>query len=552
MSVSKNTFALIIASAIGVVFSVVPSPVAQAADPPAEVAPQIDRLLRSEVHYASAGQSSPGKIDDERFLRRASLDFVGRIPTPEEVTAFALDPAEDKRQRMVEKLLASPQFGENWARYWRDVIMYRKTEERAGIIAGPLHDYLAEAFNSNKPWNQIATDFITAKGDATTNGACGLIVVQQGQPEEITAEVSRIFLGVQLSCAQCHDHPTDRWKREQFHELAAFFPRVSSRVVLMQGQGPRVEVAVNDGGLGGRFRGPMNMRFRGTPEHYMSDLKDPQSRGTLMTPVLFATGQKLSTGAKDEDRRGTLAEWITAKDNPYFAKAFVNRLWSELTGEGFYEPVDDIGPDRDCTAPKTLEFLAAEFAASDYDIKWLFQTIAATELYQTPSAPRRGPEEPPMQSNVAQRLRADVLFDNLLVALEASEPQNLGGGQYAAAFRFARGPRAQFNLAFGYDPSERRDEVAHSIPQALAMMNSPTINQALRGTGRTMLARLLAEIKDDEALTQELYLRALGREPSQSELTTVLRYVKQVGNRTEAFEDVLWGLVNSTEFLHRT
>jgi hypothetical protein len=211
-----------------------------------------------------------------------------------------------------------------------------------------------------------------------------------------------------------------------------------------------------------------------------------------------------------------------------------------------------MGPDRTAVAPQTLEYLGKEFADSGYDIKWLMQTIMATELYQTPSAPRRGPEDPPMQHNVAQRLRADVLFDNLLVALEASEPAGFGGGQYAAAFQQARGPRGQFATAFGYDPSVRRDEVQSSIPQALTMMNSPLIGGELRGTGRTMLARQLSEIKDDKALTQELYLRVFGREPTQSELTTVLQYVKQVGHRTEAFEDVLWGMVNSAEFLHRT
>jgi hypothetical protein len=333
--------------------------------------------------------------------------------------------------------------------------------------------------------------------------------------------------------------------------LAAFFPRVSSRVILMMGEAPRAPVTVTDTSLGSRFRGPMNMRRSGTPEHYMSDLKNPQSRGTLMKPVLFATGQSLSLGTKDADRRGTLAQWITAKDNPYFSQAFVNRMWSELTGEGFYEPVDDMGPDRTAVAPQTLEYLAKEFAESDYNVKWLFQTIMATDLYQTASAPRRGPEDPPMQHNVAQRLRADVLFDNLLVALEASEPRSFGGGRggiYGGNF----GPRGQFATAFGYDPSVRRDDVQSSIPQALAMMNSPTIASSLRGTGGTMLSRLLREIKDDQALTQELYLRVFGREPTQSELTTVTLYIKQVGSRTEAFEDVLWGLVNSAEFLHRT
>jgi hypothetical protein len=427
--------------------------------------------------------------------------------------------------------------------------MFRKTEDRAGIITGTLQNYLAESLNTGKSWSQIATDFITAQGDGTENGACGLIIAQQGQPEEITAEVSRIFLGVQLACAQCHDHPTDRWKREQFHQLAAFFPRVASRQVM--GEQRSIEVVVNDSSFGSRFRGPMNMRRNGTLEHSMPDLKKPESRGTQMTPVLFATGQTLPLGTKDADRRGTLAQWITAKENPYFAQSFVNRMWSELTGEGFYEPVDDMGPDRTAVAPQTLDYLGKEFADSGYDIKWLYQTIMATDLYQTPSAPRRGPEDPPMQHNVAQRLRADVLFDNLLVALEASEPPSMGGGRYGG-FAAAFTPRGQFSTAFGYDPSVRRDEVQSSIPQALAMMNSPMIAGTLRGTGRTMLARQLSEIKDDKALTQELYLRVFGREPSQSELTTVQLYIKQVGNRTEAFEDVLWGMVNSTEFLHRT
>jgi hypothetical protein len=369
----------------------------------------------------------------------------------------------------------------------------------------------------------------------------------------VTAEVSRIFLGVQIQCAQCHDHPTDRWKREQFHELAAFFPRVASRIILNMDRRETVVVA-NDNTMMDRFRGPMMMRRNGTPEHYMPDLQDPQARGTLMTPVLFATGQKLDLGTKDADRRGTLAKWITASENPWFAKALVNRMWSELCGEGFYEPVDDMGPDRIASAPQTLDYLAAEFAAGGYDVKWLLRTIMATEMYQLPSAPRRGPEEPAFQANVSQRLRADQLFDNLLHVLEASEPAGMAAARGGAVGPYARfgSPRGQFNVAFGYDPSQRRDEIAGSIPQALAVMNGPMINAALRGTGQTMLARLLTEIKDDRGLVQELYLKTLAREPSQSELTTCLLYVKQVGNRTEAFEDILWGLVNSTEFLHRS
>lgn len=525
-----------------------------AADKTAEVAAQVDQLLRAEVPFANSGKAPP-RINDEQFLRRVSLDIIGRLPTPEEVTAFAFDPASDKRAKIVAKLLNDPRYGQNWGRYWRDVIMYRKTEERQQFLVGiPLESYLAERFNSNKPWSQIATEFITASGGANDNGACALIVAQQGQPEETAAEVSRIFLGVQLQCAQCHDHPTDRWKREQFHELAAFFPRVASQPSRIgQGNGPpEITLTVTDSEPRFRPRGPMNMRFRGTPEHRMSDPKNPQSDGTLMQPVFFATGDKVQIGTNDFDRRGSLAKWLTKQDNPYFAKAFVNRMWSELTGEGFYEPIDDMGPDRLGTATKTLDYLAAQFAASDYDVNGLFKIIIATEMYQLPAAPRRGPEDPPMQHNVAQRLRSDQVFDNLLLVLEASEPERAGAVLGPGARFAARGPRQIFTTAFGYDPSERRDEVANSIPQALTIMNSPIVAGALRGTGNTMLARKLSTIKDNKALVQELFLRVLGREAGQSELTTSLRYVKEVGSRTEAFEDLLWSLVNSAEFLYRS
>ena len=220
-------------SPLGVLVFVVGAWLAGASGPvraaePAAVARQVDALLREEIPFVDS--AGPQRISDEAFLRRATLDCIGRLPTPVQITTFVLDPAPDKRDRLVEGLLADSRYGTNWGRYWRDVIMYRKTEERQQFLVGiPLESYLADSLNDNKPWSQIATEFITATGGANSNGACGLIVAQQGQPEEIVGEVSRIFLGVQIQCAQCHDHPTDRWTREQFHQLAAFFPRVASQ-----------------------------------------------------------------------------------------------------------------------------------------------------------------------------------------------------------------------------------------------------------------------------------------------------------------------------------
>jgi hypothetical protein len=271
-----------------------------------------------------------------------------------------------------------------------------------------------------------------------------------------------------------------------------------------------------------------------------------------MKPVFFVTGQKLDTGLKDSERREKIAEWITARGDHWFAKAFVNRMWSELVGHGFYEPVDDIGPDRKCMAPHTLDFLADRFAASHYDIKWLFRVITATEAYQRESRSREAGESAPFASNCPQRLRGDQLYNALLEVLGIKEdPQILAQAETNYRLIFA-GPRGKLNQTFGYDPSIRRDEVAGSIPQALFLMNAPELNRAINGREkRTSLGELLAEVNQDGAVVEELYLRCLGREPKPTELQTCLDHVRTVGTRTEAFEDIQWSLINSTEFLNR-
>lgn len=511
-----------------------------------QVARRVDELLAAE-RFGGNSESRPApRASDQTFLRRVSLDLMGVGPTPGEITAFSLDASPDKRARAVERLLASKRFGDNWARYWRDVIMYRRTEDRALLASATLVEFLADAFNDNLPWDEIARRFITATGDVRTNGATALIMAQMGGAEDTTAEVSRIFMGIQIQCAQCHDHPTDRWKREQFHELAAFFPRLSIRPVKVDGKRRSFAVVSVDRG---RNKRPKNPR-RGTLEHYMSDLDHPQQDGKLMTPVFFVTGQKLEMGLADAERREKVAEWITAKGNPWFAKAFVNRIWSELVGRGFYEPVDDIGPDRDCAAPRTLDYLAERFTESRYDVKRLFRVIAATEAYGRQSRSRMDDQGAPFAAACPQRLRGDQLFNTLVQVLDIPEkPAPRGKANYR---NVRSGPRGQVNKTFGYDPSLLRDDVAGSIPQALFLMNSPELARAMSGRQRgTSLGRLLAEVPEDKDLVAELYLRCLAREPKETELATCLDHVRTVDDRTEAFEDILWALVNSTEFLNR-
>ncbi len=511
---------------------------------PADAAREIDRLLAAELGPKSPLNSS-AVVDDYGFLRRVSLDAAGRLPTPQEITAFALDPAPDKRAQTVDRLLSETAYGENWGRYWRDVIMYRRSDERGQIVAASLQSYLSEQFNQNLPWDQIARAFITATGDVQENGATGIIMAQMGETADVTAEMSRIFLGVQIQCAQCHDHPSDRWKREQFHELAAFFPRIAIRPkrepmrsfeVASVDRDPRVKAA--------------NNRPRGRAEHFMPDLQDPSARGTAMDPVFFVTGQKLAHGQADADRRQTIADWMTSRNDPWFAKAYVNRLWTELVGHGFYDSVDDLGPDRECQAPRTLDYLSAQFVAQKHDTKWLFRAITATRSYQRALDARSATAAAPPPEASSPRLRGDQLYSALAGSLEMPDaaPRAQTGGPRA----LQRSPRYQFNAVFGFDPSLPRDEVAGSIPQALTLMNSPQVAAAInsRRPG-SLLEKLLRNTSDDKSVAIELYLRCLSREPTPRELELCVSHVARQSDRAKGFEDLAWALLNSAEFMHR-
>jgi len=507
---------------------------------------QVDQAIAEEL-FSESTLLAP-RCDDETFLRRAHLDLVGDIPTPELITTFLLDSAADKRQQLVQELLESPHYGQNWARYWRDVVFFRALEDRAKIAASAMVADLAVQLNENTGWDRIAAQFITARGDVKENGHAAIIMAQDGRTEATAAEVSRIFLGIQIQCAQCHDHPYDRWQREQFHELAAFFPRIAVRNVRDMTK-RSFEVYSND-----RYRNKKrkeNNDRRPQAEHRMPDLVNPAQPGTTMQPKFFLTGISLQSGVRDAERRAQLAEWLTS--NQWFSIALVNRLWSEMVGEGFYEPIDDIGPDRHATAPVAVQLLAQEFRAHGYDLKWLLTTICQTEAYQRQSRPRRGPSDTPFTANVPQRLRSDQLFNALLTAVNVDEQGNgaLERSRRRNQRRMLR-PRSEFAALFGYDPSEAREGIATTIPQSLALMNSQEVNRHLLDKKKGLLGRLLKEVKDDEALIVELYLRCLSREPHDQEIAQALAYCRQSLHRSEAFEDLLWILINSAEFQYRS
>lgn len=572
-------------------------------------AAKVDRLIAAELERA--GVQPADLTNDEDFLRRVSLDVAGRLPTPREITFFCLDPDPDKRSKVIDRLLASDDYAANWARYWRDVVFPNAAEMQSRLMAGTFEQWMANQLNQNRPWDQIATDLLTATGNVAENGATALLVAHSAEPAEVAAETCRIFLGIQLQCANCHDHPTDAWKREQFHQLAAYFPRAALHIRRTDAGLVREIVSVNTAPLGrsadrlfanaegivrrldrnrdGRLSReearafpplanvfdrlleagdansdgslsaaelkkippPPEQAGRRTLEYRMPDLNDPSSSGIPVQPAFFVDGSRPGVGLDDQARRQALARSITSMDNPWFARALVNRIWTELLGEGFYMPVDDLGPERDPRFPQGVQVLSEGFAASGYDLQWLMRTIMHTQAYQRQIRSRTAGDAPfPFASALPTRLRSDQIYTALTQVLEVEElsvqPLPRRRGPYANLT-----PRNQFHLLFGADPSTPHEEIIGNVPQALFLMNAPALRSLLQVDGNQRLARLLQAFSDDRDAVSELYLFTLCREPSEAEERICLEYVKQTGNRTEAYEDLLWSLLNSTEFVSR-
>lgn len=570
---------------------------------PDQMAVRIDRLVNEGLQEQNV---EPAPLcSDEDFLRRVTLDLTAQLPSPTDITRFGLNGSDNKRAAVVDRLVKSEPASERWARYWRDTIFSRATNQRARLAQPAFEQWIAGEFESGTGWDEIVMEMITATGEVTENGATGLIFAHDGDANELAAETSRLFTGIQMSCANCHDHPSDQWKRTQFHELAAYFPRVRVRQDIQQGQRPRFYVESQDRArpdnpeliarltmradinrdgkitkqeadrspqLANRFgtiltfadadedgalsfaelkNAPRPMQRNRDIEHYMADLNQPNEKGELMRPVFFVNGDREPTGMRDMDRRTALARSLTGGDNEWFAKAVVNRYWHELLGEAFYMPVDDLGPGRAAMMPEVLDLLAGGFRRSDYDLQWLVATITRTEAYQRSLAEPAAIDMTAGSSSLAAtRLDADQLYGALTQALNVSELAISGSQQRGPRQIMAFG-RFVFSDIFGEDPSTPKLDLVGSIPQALALMNGAFIEQSVAANGRTRLADLLRKYEANDDVTIELYLAVLGREPNDSELATVKSYVDESATRSDGFEDVYWALINSAEFLNR-
>jgi hypothetical protein len=445
----------------------------------------------------------------------------------------------NKRAQLIDRLLKSEQYARHWARYWRDVLAARVNDRRGLALARPFEEWLYRQFKGDAGWDKIVRSILTAEGscrfdDEGENGALFFLLSHLGADaaNEQAAEASRVFLGIQIQCAQCHDHPSDQWKRVQFHELAGYFTRVKEQPLREAGKPVGVELV---------------SMARG--EHEMPSKEDPKK--AFITPPRFLDGKAPSgKNLSDLERRKALANSIVDKNNYWFAGSYVNRVWGELMGQAFYEPVDDMGPQKQAVFPEVLTRLTGAFRGTNYDLRKMFRAIMNSQTYQRQI--RLG-ETTDQHLHFAAayptRLRADALWDALVNALgNFGLPPAALRPRLKGPYAMAPGLEGQFKQEFDFDPSLKADEIEGSIPQALLLMNSPAINQRVIAKGSNLLGRILNSYPSDDEALRMLYLRTLARKPTDREAERCRQYVQKVGKRAEAYEDILWALLNSTEF----
>jgi hypothetical protein len=501
-----------------------------AAERPSEqaTAAHIDALFQ---RYRTA--ELPPLIDDQTFLRRVSLDLTGRLPSPDELRRIVDDSSPDKRAQVIDRLLDSEAYAINWGRYWRDAVTYH-TPASGNYLRWKLFDgWWTEQLRRNRPWSEIVTELVTASGVNDETAPVNYLTALYGNPVEIAATTSRVFLGVRIQCAQCHDAKNEPWKREQFHALAAFFGR--ARLVQHKD--------VNGRGT------PYAIECKAEGQYQMTDKADP-ARLIPMQPRML-TGESVAFDTPDLERRRALARWLTSPQNPWFARCYVNRIWSALVGWGFYPAVDDLGNDVAPIHPKVLTALEQAWIASGYDMRWLFRTITLTDVYQRQLQPVNVTAED-LPGVCPVQLRAEQVFEALQNALAFNENDTsipAPAPSSAPAVQRHSGLRNMVYMAFKEDPSAARSELHGTIPQALLLMNSRLVHMYTSSKGKTILAELLAKPRTNEEMVEALYERVLARKPAAEETQICLRYIGRISDRAEAFEDILWGLVNSTEFL---
>lgn len=462
------------------------------------------------------------RCSDEEFVRRVYLDLTGKVPTAEQTVRFLDGKESNKRSLLIDELLAGKEYGRHQADLWQALLLPRNSDNRR-LMQWYRHlvTWMEERFNSNTPWNNTVKELLTASGPVEQTGPV-IYWLANATADKVTDNVSRMFLGLQLECAQCHNHPFTDFKQNDYWGMAAFFTKVSP-----DGNAKGAAKKGGSVGIAERARVPNKRRL-------------PDS--AKLVPAKFLQGEQPTIKA-NEPARPVLADWLTTANNPYFARAMANRAWYQLFGRGFVMPVDDMHEANAASHPELLADLGKQFAANGFDLKYLFRAICNSETYQRSSKLHGNNRDagPELFARMALKpLSPEQMFDSLQVVLGAERRDPAGRNRPA---RLAPNAREAFVTFFLNDDGGDPTEYQTGIPQVLRLMNSPQMNNA------AALAGLVRASKDSGEALEKLYLTVLARRPTAEEATRVAEYLrKNSGEPRTALAGVLWALVNSSEF----
>jgi hypothetical protein len=488
----------------------------------------IDQRIDTKLERLKIQPSSVA--DDAAFLRRVSLDLTGLLPTPEAVRAFVADPAPSraKRSKMIDRLIASQAYVDHWTVKWGDLLQSsRKYLGEKG--AYEFQQWIRDSVASNKPYDKLVHELLTSRGSSYDDPAANFFrVTREAKPT--MEKTTQVFLGVRMVCAQCHDHPFERWTQTQYYQMAAFFSAVGLRAGYEVG-----EEIVFDQRSG-------------------YEMKHPKD-GHLVKPEFMLPLDQPLPVPDDQRRRDALAQWLTSKDNPFFAKAIANRVWSYFFGRGIIEPVDDIRASNPATNPALLEALTNDVLDHNFDLQQLMRTITNSRAYQTSFTTNEWNQNDRDNFSHAmpRRLSAEELMDAVSSAAGARPhfpevPEDTKAEQLVDPHIGQEG----FLDVFGRPPRESSCECERrsdfSLPQALNLVNGKTISDAVADP-KGRVAKLVLSGKGDGAIVEELYLASLSRLPSAAESDLGVKYLAG-GSKAGRAQDLLWALLNSKGFLY--
>ena len=499
----------------------------------------IDTLVFSNLKQVGVPPSP--LCDDPTFLRRVSLDIAGHLPTIEETRAFLSSKEIDKRDRLIDSLLGSPDYADYFANKWTAVLR-NKRDDTSDIMSNfAFHSWVRDGLLSNKPYDQMVRELLAATGTIADNPAVAWYK-RVLEPQQQLEDVAQLFLGVRMQCAQCHHHPFERWSQKDYYSLGAFFSRVGRKPTSTRGE-------------------DLIFHKRGIAQLENKKTKLPVKPAVLGGPTLAIP--------QDEDPRLKLADWMSDKSNPFFAKSLVNRYWKHFFKRGLVEPEDDIRETNPATNPELLEALANHFVASGYDLKAVVRAITQSHTYQLSSIPNafNAIDRQNFSHYYPKRLQAEVLLDALDQLTGArTDFADLPSGTRAIAL-----PDNSYNRNSPFLKVFGRPEAASvcecervqspSLAQSLHLMNASDVKSKLNTpNGRADL--LSKSTMPESEKVRELYMAAYSREPSDKERKVAEAYITRKRQdsqgkpldptraKREAYEDLLWAIINTKEYLY--